>query len=321
MDRNLALEMVRVTEAAALASARWLGKGDANGADGAAVNAMRTVFNAVDFDGTVVIGEGERDEAPMLFIGEKVGTGNPPQVDIALDPLECTNSVAFARPNALAVVAIAKHGHFLHAPDTYMEKIATSERAHDAIDLRKSPSANLRNIADALGLTLENMTVVILDRERHKFLIDEVRGCGCRIQLIPDGDVSAAIATALPDTGVDVLMGIGGAPEGVLAAAALRCVGGAMQARLKPRNEQEVQRARKMGIEDINRIFTEKELAQGDNIMFAATGVTNGDLLKGVQFKPGGALTHSIVMRTRTKTVRFLETHHSFINKPAFDQS
>ena len=320
MDRNLALEMVRVTEAAALASARWLGKGDANAADGAAVSAMRMVFNAVEFDGTVVIGEGERDEAPMLFIGEKVGTGNPPQVDVALDPLECTNSVAFARPNALAVVAIGRHGHFLHAPDTYMEKIATAENARDAIDLKKSPSVNLKNIADALGLVLENMTVVILDRERHKSLIAEVRACGCRIQLIPDGDVSAAIATALPETGVDVLMGIGGAPEGVLAAAALRCVGGAMQARLKPRNEQEVQRARKMGVDDINRIFTENELAQGDDIMFAATGVTNGDLLKGVQFKPGGALTHSIVMRARTRTVRFLETHHSFVNKPAFDQ-
>jgi fructose-1,6-bisphosphatase II len=320
MDRNLALEMVRVTEAAALASARWLGKGDANAADGAAVAAMRMVFNAVEFDGTVVIGEGERDEAPMLYIGEKVGTGNPPQVDIALDPLECTNSVAYARPNALAVVAIGKHGHFLHAPDTYMEKIATSEKARDAIDLMKSPSANLKNIADALGITLENMTVVILDRERHKSLIEEVRGCGCRIQLIPDGDVSAAIATALPETGVDVLMGTGGAPEGVLAAAALRCVGGAMQARLKPRNDLEIQRAHKMGVDDINRIFTEKELAQGDDIMFAATGVTNGDLLKGVQFKSGGALTHSIVMRARTKTVRFLETHHSFANQPAFDQ-
>jgi len=320
MDRNLALEIVRVTEAAALASARWLGKGDANAADGAAVSAMRMVFNAVEFDGTVVIGEGERDEAPMLFIGEKVGTGNPPQVDVALDPLECTNSVAFARPNALAVVAIGRHGHFLHAPDTYMEKIATAENARDAIDLKKSPSVNLKNIADALGLVHENMTVVILDRERHKSLIAEVRACGCRIQLIPDGDVSAAIATALPETGVDVLMGIGGAPEGVLAAAALRCVGGAMQARLKPRNEQEVQRARKMGVDDINRIFTENELAQGDDIMFAATGVTNGDLLKGVQFKPGGALTHSIVMRARTRTVRFLETHHSFVNRPAFDQ-
>jgi fructose-1,6-bisphosphatase II len=201
-----------------------------------------------------------------------------------------------------------------------MEKIATSEQARDAIDLKKSPSANLRSIADALGLALENMTVVILDRERHKSLITEVRTCGCRIQLIPDGDVSAAIATALPETGIDVLMGIGGAPEGVLAAAALRCVGGAMQARLKFRNEQEVQRAREMGVEDIDRVFTEKELARGDDIMFAATGVTNGDLLKGVQFKPGGAITHSIVMRARTRTVRFLETHHSFVNKPAFDQ-
>ncbi len=320
MDRNLALEMVRVTEAAALAGARWLGKGDPNAADQAAVNAMRRVFNDIEFNGTVVIGEGERDEAPMLYIGEKVGTGHPPQVDIALDPLECTNSVAYARPNALAVVAMAAHGHFLHAPDTYMEKIATSEKARDAIDLSRSPSTNLKNIADALGLTLENMTVVILDRERHEPLIGEVRSLGCRIQLIPDGDVSAAIATALPGSGVDVLMGTGGAPEGVLAAAALRCVGGAMQTRLKPRNDDEVRRAKKMGVVDMGHIYNEMELAQGDDIMFAATGVTNGDLLKGVQFRPGGATTHSIVMRAHTHTIRFLETHHSFVNKPTFDQ-
>ena len=318
MDRNLALEMVRVTEAAALASARWLGKGDPHSADDAAVKAMRSVFNDVEFDGTVVIGEGERDEAPMLYIGEKVGAGKAPEVDIALDPLECTNSVAYARPNALAVVAMARRGHFLHAPDTYMEKIAVSEKGRDAIDLTKSPKENLRNISDALGIRLENLTVVILDRDRHQSLIREVREAGCRIQLIMDGDVSAAIATALPGTGVDVLMGIGGAPEGVLAAAALRCVGGAMQTRLKFRNETEKERARKMGIDDLSRVFTELDLAQGENVMFAATGVTTGDMLKGVVFTRYGAVTHSIVMRARSRTVRFLETHHTFETEPHY---
>lgn len=318
MDRNLALEMVRVTEAAALASARWLGKGDPNSADDAAVQAMRSVFNDVEFDGTVVIGEGERDEAPMLYIGEKVGTGHSPEVDIALDPLECTNSVAYARPNALAVVAMARRGHFLHAPDTYMEKIAVSEKARDAIDLTKTPSENLKNISEALKLRVENLTVVILDRERHQDLIKEVRDTGCRVQLIMDGDVSAAIATALPDTGVNVLMGTGGAPEGVLAAAALRCVGGAMQARLRFRNDEERERARKMGLADLNKIFTEDELAQGENVMFAATGVTTGDMLRGVLFTRRGAVTHSIVMRAKSRTIRFMETQHTFEAEPHY---
>lgn len=318
MDRHLGLEMVRVTEAAALACAHWLGKGDNNAADQAAVKAMRSVFNEVDFDGTVVIGEGERDEAPMLYIGERVGTGKGPAVDIALDPLECTNSVAYARPNALAVVAMAAKGHFLHAPDTYMEKIAVGEAARDAIDLRKSTSQNLHDVADELGMPVQNLTVVILDRERHSDLISEVRKVGCRIQLIPDGDVSAAIATALPDTGVNVLMGTGGAPEGVLAAAALRCVGGALQGRLKPRNQKEIERAKTMGVEDINQIYTESELARGDNIMFACTGVTNGDMLRGVQFTPDGATTHSIVMRSLTRSIRIIETRHSSQRGTAF---
>jgi fructose-1,6-bisphosphatase II len=320
MDRNLGLEMVRVTEAAALASARWLGKGDKDAADQAAVRAMRSVFSDVEFDGTVVIGEGERDEAPMLYIGEKVGTGKPPAYDIALDPLECTNSVAYARPNALAVVAIGPQGKFLHAPDTYMEKIAVGEKAKDAIDLAQSPTENLNRISDVLDLALENMTVVILDRERHEPLIREVRAAGCRVQLISDGDVSAAIATALPGTGVDVLMGTGGAPEGVLAAAALRCVGGAMQGVLRPRNQREIERARNMGVEDINRIYTADDLAGGDDIMFAATGVTNGDMLRGVKYSSGGATTHSIVMRSKSKTVRFVETHLSFEHEPAFER-
>jgi fructose-1,6-bisphosphatase II len=256
----------------------------------------------------------------MLYIGERVGTGHAPEVDIALDPLECTNSVAYARPNALAVVAMARRGHFLHAPDTYMEKIAVSEKARGAIDLTKSWSQNLKNISDALGIALEKMTVVILDRDRHQSLIREVRDAGCRIQLIMDGDVSAAIATALPETGIDVLVGTGGAPEGVLAAAALRCVGGAMRGRLKPRNAEEAERARRMGVEDLSRVFTEEELAKGENVMFAATGVTNGDMLRGVHFTRDGAITHSIVMRSRTRTIRFLESHHTFETKPAYTQ-
>lgn len=318
MDRNLALEIIRVTEAAALASARWLGKGDGPSADQAATDAMRKAFDDVEFDGTIVIGEGERDEAPMLYIGERVGTGHAPAVDIAVDPLECTNSVAYARPNALAVVAMGNSGHFLNAPDTYMQKIAVSNLARDAISLEKSPTENLKEIAKALDRYIENLTVVILDRDRHKDLIDEVRETGCRIQLIADGDVSAAIATAIPGTGVDVLMGTGGAPEGVLAAAALRCVGGAMQARLKPRSDADAERAKKMGVTDLNKIFTEEDLARGEDIMFAATGVTNGDMLRGVIFQKGGGMTHSIVMRARTRTIRFIETHHSFDGKPVY---
>lgn len=318
MERNLALEFVRVTEAAALECARWMGKGESDFADEAAVNAMRKMFNSVDIDGTVVIGEGERDEAPMLFIGERVGTKKPPKVDIALDPLECTNSVACGRPNALSVIAVAESGNFLHAPDTYMEKIAVGPKAKEAIDLRVGAEENLKRIAEVLDYHIEDITVVILDRPRHDNLVKRVRKAGARIQLISDGDVSAAIATALPDTGVDVLMGIGGAPEGVIAAAALRCVGGGMQARLVPRNKEEEQRAKKMGIKDLGKIFREDELAKGDNIMFAATGVTDGDMLKGVRFFGGGAHTHSIVMRSKSATIRFIETTHFFDRKPKY---
>lgn len=318
MERNLALEFVRVTEAAALECARWMGKGDSNSADEAAVRAMRKMFNSVDIDGTVVIGEGERDQAPMLYIGEKVGTGKPPKVDIALDPLECTNSVACGRWNAISVIAVTESGNFLHAPDTYMEKIAVGPEAKEAIDLRLSPEENLKRVAEVLDYHIEDITVAILDRPRHEDLVKRVRKAGARIQLIPDGDVSAAIATALPDTGVDVLMGIGGAPEGVIAAAALRCVGGGMQARLIPRNKEEERRAKKMGVKDINKIFREDELAGGKNIMFAATGVTDGDMLKGVRFFGGGAYTHSIVMRSKSGTIRFIETTHFFDRKPKY---
>ncbi|MBI4737792.1 MAG: class II fructose-bisphosphatase, partial [candidate division NC10 bacterium] len=255
MERNLALEVVRVTEAAALSSARWMGVGNEKAADQAAVDAMRRAFEAVPFCGTVVIGEGERDEAPMLFIGERIGSGDGPELDVALDPLEGTTIVAQGRANAMSVVAITEKGGFLHAPDTYMDKIAVGPKAMGAVDLSLSPEQNLRNIADAMKCYVEDLTVVILDRPRHAELIRTVREVGARIKLIQDGDVSAAIATGFPDTGVDVLVGIGGAPEGVLAAAALQCLGGDMQGRLKPRNDQEVERARRMGIRDIDRIY------------------------------------------------------------------
>ena len=312
MDRHVGLDLVRVTEAAALACARFMGRGDAHGADQAAVTAMRRAFDNVDIRGTVVIGEGERDEAPMLYIGERVGSGYGPEVDIALDPLECTNSVAFGRDNALAVIALAQKGHFLHAPDTYMEKIAVGAKAANAIDLSRSVEENLESIAAAKGYDLEDLTVVVLDRPRHEELIQRIRKVGARIHLIPDGDVSAAMATAVESTGVDVLVGIGGAPEGVLAAAALRCMGGAMQGRLKFRSEEEKQRAQRMGIVDHDRIYSETDLARGDSIIFATTGVTDGDMLDGVRFSGDGAETHSMVMRAATGTVRILRTSHRF---------
>ncbi len=316
MDRNLALEAVRVTEAAALASARLMGRGDEKAADQAAVDAMRRAFDSVGISGTVVIGEGERDEAPMLFIGEKVGAGGP-EIDIALDPLEGTTLTATGGPNALSVIAMAEKGGFLHAPDTYMEKIAVGPRARGAIDITASPTRNLKNIANALKVYVEDLTVVILNRPRHEVLIREVRQAGARIKLIGDGDVSAAIATCFESTGVDVLMGIGGAPEGVIAAAAIRCVGGDMQGRLVPRNNDEIERAKKMGIKDISKVYTLEELAGGD-VMFAATGVTDGDFLKGVRFFSGGATTHSVVMRSRSRTIRYIQATHHFDYKPVY---
>ena len=319
MDKNLAMEFVRVTEAAALACATWMGKGEANAADDAAVKAMRLVFRSVDIDGIVVIGEGERDKAPMLYIGEKVGKeGSKRKVDIALDPLECTNSVAYGRNNALSVLAAADRGNILHAPDTYMEKIAVGPEAKDVIDLSLSPEENLERIAEVKGYDVENLTVVILERDRHKELIERVRKTGARIKLILDGDVSAAMATALPGTGIDVLMGTGGAPEGVLAAAALRCIGGAIHGRLAFRNDEEVERAKKMGIDDLDRIFKTEDMARGENIMLAATGVTEGDMLKGVRYTTTGAYTHSIVMRSKSGTIRFISTEHHFEKEPDY---
>ena len=316
MDRNLGLDLVRVTEAAALACARWMGRGDKNAADQAAVTAMRRVFDIVDIQGTVVIGEGERDEAPMLYIGEEVGSGKGPEVDIALDPLECTNSVAYGRPNALSVIALAQRGHLLHAPDTYMEKIAVGPKAAGAIDLNRTIEENLEAIAAAKGYDLGDLTTVVLDRPRHEDLILRIRRTGARIHLIPDGDVSAAIATAIDSTGVDVLLGVGGAPEGVLAAAALRCLGGTLQGRLILRNDEERGRAKKMGIDDPDRVYTESDLARGDRIVFATTGVTDGDLLPGVHFRAGGAETHSMVMRVQTGTIRTIRTQHAFDHEP-----
>jgi fructose-1,6-bisphosphatase class II len=315
MDRNLALELVRSTEAAALASARLMGRGDEHEADQVAVDAMRQALNRIEMDAIVVIGEGERDEAPMLFIGERVGTGTGPKIEIALDPLEGTTICATGGSNALSVIAAAEEGGFLHAPDTYMDKIAVGPEAAGAIDLDRSPTDNLVAVAEAKSVPVSDLTVVILERPRHEKLIEEVRKAGARIQLIKDGDVSAAIATCSRDRQVDLLMGIGGAPEGVIAAAALRCVGGELQARLKPRNPEEAERARAMGVEDLDAKLRMEDLASG-NVMFAATGVTSGDFLKGVRFRPQGALTQSVVMRSQTMTVRYIDAEHNFRFKP-----
>jgi fructose-1,6-bisphosphatase class II len=317
MDRNLALEMVRVTEAAALASARLMGRGNEKQADQMAVDAMRTALNTMRFRGKVVIGEGERDEAPMLYIGEEVGTGEGPELDIALDPLEGTTTCAHGKGNALAVIAIAEKGNFLHAPDTYMEKIAVGPGARGVIDLKKSVTQNLVAVAGAKNCNITDLTAIILNRPRHEKLIAEVREAGARIRLIDDGDVSAAIATCSPESGVDILLGIGGAPEGVLAAAALKAMGGDMQGRLAFRNDEEKERAKKMGIKDPDRIYKIEDMAKG-NVLFAATGVTTGEFLKGVIFYGGGAKTHSVVMRSETGTIRFIEAIHDFKRKPYY---
>jgi len=322
MDRNLALELVRVTEAAALSCARWMGRGDAKGADQAAVDAMRRTFDGVYIRGTVVIGEGERDEAPMLFIGEQVGAGwadgeRAPRVDIAVDPLEGTNLCATGASDSIAVIAVADDGKFLNAPDTYMEKIAVGAESKGAIDLLRGWSWNLNAIAEAKRCSVEDLTIIILERPRHAELIAEVRKAGARIRLIGDGDVSAAIATCKDSTGIDALFGTGGAPEGVLAAAALRCVGGDMQGRLRYRNDDERKRAEKMGIKDHDKVYGLEELAQG-HVMFAATGVTDGAFLRGVHFRGGGASTQSVVMRSKSGTTRFIDAEHTFDRKPNY---
>jgi fructose-1,6-bisphosphatase class II len=314
MDRNLALEFVRITEAAALASARFLGRGNEKAADQAAVDAMRRAFDSVNIDGTVVIGEGERDEAPMLYIGEKVGRcgDDALKVDIALDPLEGTTICARGAEGATSVIAAAEEGHFLHAPDTYMDKIACGPDAKGVIDLNKSPRQNVHAVAEALRKPVSDLTVIILDRPRHEAVIREVRETGARIRLIGDGDVSAGIATCWEDSGIDLLMGIGGAPEGVITAAALKCLGGDFQGRLKFRNEGEKERALRMGVKDIEKKYTRDELVRGD-VLFCATGVTDGPLLKGVRTLPGHrAKTHSVVMRSQTGTIRHIEAMHNF---------
>lgn len=319
MDRNLAMEVVRVTEMAAIASARSMGRGLKNESDQAAVDAMRKAFDDLSIDGTVVIGEGERDEAPMLYIGEKVGrrSEGAPEVEIAVDPLEGTNLCAYGRPGAISVVAMASKGNLLNAPDTYMEKLVVGPSARGAIDLSKSPTENLKAIAAKMGRQVADLTVMVLERPRHEALIREIRAAGARIRLIEDGDVSAAIATCFEDSGVDVLMGTGGAPEGVISAAAIRSVGGDLQGRLVPRNDEEVERAKKMGITDMKKIYTAEDLAKGD-VMFAATGVTTGDFLKGVRFFGSGCETHSVVMRSKTGTVRFIQSTHKFDKKPSY---
>jgi fructose-1,6-bisphosphatase II / sedoheptulose-1,7-bisphosphatase len=314
-DRNLAMELVRVTEAAALASSRWIGRGDKNSADGAAVDAMRRAFDSVAIAGTVVIGEGEMDEAPMLYIGEKVGAGGP-EVDIAVDPLEGTSICARGMPNAIATVAVAEKGGFLHAPDIYMDKIAVGPGLPEGVvHIDASPKENLKNLAQAKKAQIEDIVVCVLDRDRHKEIIRACREAGARIMLIPDGDVAGVVACSQPEAGVDLYLGWGGAPEGVLAAAALRCIGGQMQGRLIYETDEQRERAKSMGISDPDRIFNVGDMAKGD-VMFSATGVTTGAMLRGVRRHATGAVTHSIVMRSKTGTVRYIEGHHNFMIKP-----
>ncbi len=316
MERSLSMELVRVTEAAALASARWMGRGKKEEADDAATTAMRDVFDTVPMKGTVVIGEGEMDEAPMLYIGEKLGTGYGPRVDVAVDPLEGTNIVAAGTWNALAVLAVADHGNLLHAPDMYMDKIAVGPEAVGKIDINASVHDNLKAVAEAKGKEIEDCVAVILDRKRHEKIIEEVRSAGARIKLISDGDVAAAINTAFEDTGVDILFGSGGAPEGVLAAVALKCLGGEIQGKLLPQNDEELRRCNEMGIDDVSRVLYMEDLVKGDDAIFAATGVTDGELLTGVRFKGNSGTTQSVVMRAKSGTVRFIDGKHSLNKKP-----
>ena len=309
-DRNLAMELVRVTEAAALAAARWMGRGDKEGADGAAVDAMRIVLHSVPMDGIVVIGEGEKDEAPMLYNGEHIGDGSPPATDIAVDPIDGTRLTATGQPSAVSVIAVSERGTmFDPGPCVYMEKIATGPDAAHVIDITKTPTENLRAIAKAKNEDITDVTAVILDRPRHADLIAEVRAAGARIRLIPDGDVAGAISTAWPETGADVLFGIGSTPEGVITAAALKCMGGAMQGRLYPRDDEERAAAVAFGF-DLDRVLHIDDLVQGDNCFFAATGITDGDLLKGVHYDARGATTQSLVMRSKSGTVRMINARH-----------
>ena len=309
MDRTLSLEFARVVEAAALRSGRLLGRGQKDEADGLAVDAMRQAFDSVRISGTVVIGEGEIDEAPMLYIGEHVGAGGP-EVDIAVDPIEGTNLIAKGQNGAIAVMAIAEKGGLLHAPDMYMEKICVGPRGAGAIDITKSLTENIQNVAAKMGRKVDEINLVMLDRERHYGLMKEARDLGARIMLISDGDVNPAMECCIEGSGVHMVVGTGGAPEGVLAAAALKCAGGDMQARLKPGNEEEIRRCHEMGVKDVNQVLTLDDLVRTDDVIFAATAITRGNLLNPIQYFSGGARTHTIVMRSKTGTVRFLDTIH-----------
>ncbi|MDA7025373.1 class II fructose-bisphosphatase [Bacillus sp. CLL-7-23] len=315
MERSLSMELVRVTEAAALKSARWMGRGKKEEADDAATNAMRDVFDTVPMKGTVVIGEGEMDEAPMLYIGEKLGNGYGPRVDVAVDPLEGTNIVASGGWNALAVIAVADHGHLLNAPDMYMDKIAVGPEAVGCIDIEAPVIDNLKALAKAKNKDVEDVVATVLNRPRHERIIHELREAGARIKLINDGDVAGAINTAFDHTGVDILFGSGGAPEGVLAAVALKALGGEIHGKLLPQNDEEMKRCEKMGV-DIEKVLRMEDLVKGDDAIFAATGVTDGELLRGVQFKGSVGTTHSIVMRAKSGTVRFVDGRHSLKKKP-----
>ncbi|MDQ0207065.1 class II fructose-bisphosphatase [Alkalicoccobacillus murimartini] len=316
MERSLSMELVRVTEAAALASGRWMGRGNKEEADRAATEAMRDVFDTIPMKGTVVIGEGEMDEAPMLYIGEKLGNGFGPRVDIAVDPLEGTNIVAYGQWNALAVLAVADNGQLLNAPDMYMEKIAVGPESVGLVDIDAPVIDNLRAVAKAKNKDIEDLVVTILNRERHQKMIQEIRATGARIKLLSDGDVAAAINTAFGDTGVDIMLGSGGAPEGVIAAAGLKCLGGELQGRLLPQNDAEIERCHKMGIKEVNKVFMMDDLVGGDDCIFAATGVTDGELLRGVRYKGKNADTQSIVMRAKSGTIRFVDGTHSMKKKP-----
>jgi fructose-1,6-bisphosphatase II len=317
-DRNLAMELVRVTEAAALAAARWMGRGDKEGADGAAVDAMRVVLGTVPMDGIVIIGEGEKDEAPMLFNGERIGDGTPPLTDIAVDPIDGTTLTSLGRGNAIAVIAVSERDSmFDPGPCVYMEKIAVGPEAVGSIDIRKSPTDNLIAVAKAKGESVRDLTVVILDRPRHEELIAEVRAAGARVRLIPDGDVVGALSTAWPDSGADILDGIGGTPEGVITAAALKCMGGEQQGLLWPRNDDERNAAIAAGY-DLDRVLTQDDLVDSENCFFAATGITDGDLLKGVHYDSRGASTQSLVMRSKSGTVRQVNARHQLSKLSGF---
>lgn len=322
LSKELTLDLVRVTEAAALGSGRWIGKGKKNDADGAAVRGMRMAFDTVPIRGTVVIGEGEMDEAPMLYIGEEVGCGTEkdPAVDIAVDPLEGTNLCAKNAPSAIAVFAAAEGGNLLKAPDMYMEKICCGPAGKGLISIEKSVTENVTVYAKAAGKELGDVNVVVLDRPRHQGIIDELRACGCRVQLITDGDVAPAVACGLPGTGIDMLIGIGGAPEGVIAAAALKCLGGDMQGRLWPEDDEDRERMAKMGIADDNKVLTMEDLAKGDDVYFAATGITTGPLLRGIAYEGNKATTHSVILRSKTGTIRYIETIHDYSKKPLIDK-